>query len=65
MTTVTVNDKDYDTDNMNEEQQELVKLLQQNAITLNMLDHQMQCVCAIGKVKSEELHQLLNATEKA
>tara|TARA_R110002153_G_scaffold63063_2_gene169388 strand:+ start:435 stop:632 length:198 start_codon:yes stop_codon:yes gene_type:complete len=65
MTTVTVNDKDYNTDSMNEEQQELVKLLQQNAITLNMLDHQMQCVRAIGKVKSEELHQLLNATKKA
>ena len=65
MTTVTVNDKDYNTDNMNEQQKKLIKQIQQNSITLNMLDHQMQCVRAIGKVKSEELHQLLNATKKA
>tara|TARA_R110000824_G_scaffold326878_1_gene513817 strand:- start:43 stop:243 length:201 start_codon:yes stop_codon:yes gene_type:complete len=64
MTTVTVNDIDFNTDKMNEEQQELVRLLQQNAIAINMLDHQIQCVRAVGKVKSEELSKLLDATNK-
>lgn len=65
MVAVTVNDKDYDTNNMNEEQQGASQTAATEHITLNMLDHQMQCVRAIGKVKSEELHQLLNATKKA
>ena len=65
MAEVKINDRQYDTDSMTEEQLGLLNVLQQNAITLNMLDHQMQCVRAIGKVKSEELHQLLNATKKA
>jgi|TARA_R110000751_G_scaffold78054_1_gene157347 hypothetical protein len=64
MTTVTINDIDFNTDKMNEEQQELVRLLQQNAIAINMLDHQIQCVRAVGKVKSEELSKLLDATNK-
>ena len=64
MAALTINDKEYNIDDMNEEQQELVKILQQNAIVTNQLDHQLQCVRAVGKVKADELSNLLDADEK-
>lgn len=64
MTKVTINDKEYDTDNMTEEQIDLLNLLQQNTVIANQLDHQVQCVRAIGKVKLEELVKLLDVEEE-
>ena len=64
MTKVTIDDKEYDTDNMTEAQIELLNVLQQNTVIANQLDHQIQCVRAIGKVKLEELDKLLDAPKK-
>ena len=64
MSKVTINDKEYDTDSMTEEQLELLNVLQQNTVIANQLDHQIQCVRAVGKVKLEELVKLLDAKEE-
>ena len=64
MSKVTINNKEYDTDSMTEEQIDLLNLLQQNTVIANQLDHQVQCVRAIGKVKLEELVKLLDVKEE-
>ena len=64
MSKVTINDKEYDTESMTEEQLELLNVLQQNTVIANQLDHQIQCVRAVGKVKLEELVKLLDAKEE-
>ena len=64
MSKVTINDKEYDTDSMTEEQLDLLNVLQQNTVIANQLDHQIQCVRAVGKVKLEELVKLLDAKEE-
>ena len=65
MAEVKINDRQYDTDSMTEEQLGLLNVLQQNTVIANQLDHQIQCVRAVGKVKLEELSKLLDDTEKA
>tara|TARA_R100001015_G_C4469399_1_gene53601 strand:- start:250 stop:453 length:204 start_codon:yes stop_codon:yes gene_type:complete len=64
MSKVTINDKEYDTDSMTEEQLELLNVLQQNTVIANQLDHQIQCVRAVGKVKLEELVKLLDVKKE-
>ena len=60
MTTVTINDKDYETDSMSDKQKEIVQLLQQNLVSVNMLEHWMQCVKFVGEMKTRELEKSLN-----
>ena len=65
MTTVTINDKDYETDDMSDSQKETVKLLQQNLVSVNMLEHWLQCVKFVGEIKTRELEKsLTDETEK-
>ena len=64
MSKVTINNKEYDTDSMTEEQLDLLNVLQQNTVIANQLDHQIQCVRAVGKVKLEELVKLLDVKEE-
>ena len=59
-----IDDKEYDTDNMTEAQIELLNVLQQNTVIANQLDHQIQCVRAIGKVKLEELAKSLDVKKE-
>ena len=59
MTTVTINDTDYETDNMSDKQKETVQLLQQNLVSVNMLEHWMQCVKFVGEMKTRELEKSL------
>ena len=59
MTTVTINDTDYETDNMSDKQKEIVQLLQQNLVSVNMLEHWMQCVKFVGEMKTRELEKSL------
>ena len=42
----------------------LVNIIHTNKTTANLLNHQLQCVTAIGSVKVEELRQLLASTEQ-
>jgi len=60
MTTVTINDKDYETDSMSDKQKEIVQLLQQNLVSVNMLEHWIQCVRFVGEMKTRELEKSLN-----
>lgn len=59
MTTVTINDTNYETDNMSDKQKETVQLLQQNLVSVNMLEHWMQCVKFVGEMKTRELEKSL------
>ena len=59
MTTVTINDIDYETDNMSDKQKEIVQLLQQNLVSVNMLEHWMQSVKFVGEMKTRELEKSL------
>jgi len=60
MTTVTINDTDYETESMSDKQKEIVQLLQQNLVSVNMLEHWMQCVKFVGEMKTKELERSLN-----
>ena len=64
MTTVSINDVDYDTENMTTKQLSLLNVVQQNNVIANQLDHQIQCVRAIGKVKLEELAKSLDVKKE-
>ena len=58
MTTVTINDKDYETDAMSDKDKGVVQLLQQNLVSVNMLEHWLQCVRFVGEMKTRELESL-------
>ena len=60
MTTVSINDVEYDTENMTDEQLKTVQLLQQNLVSVNMLDHWLQCVKFVGEIKTRELNKSLS-----
>ena len=55
---------EFDTDNMNEEQKELIEVLKVNTTTSNIVNHMLQCVNAIGRVKIDELKALLTDGKK-
>ena len=55
---------EFDTDNMNEEQKELIEVLKVNTTTSNVVNHMLQCVNAIGRVKIDELKALLSDGKK-
>ena len=60
MTTVSKNDVEYDTENMTDKQLKTVQLLQQNLVSVNMLDHWLQCVKFVGEIKTRELNKSLS-----
>jgi hypothetical protein len=61
--TITIDDVEHDVEVMTDEQKTLVNIIHTNKTTANLLNHQIQCVNAIGTVKTEELRQLLAATD--
>ena len=64
MVKITIEGKDLDTDNMTDEQKELVNVLKVNTTTSNVINHALQCINAIGRVKVDELKALLNNDKK-
>ena len=60
MTKVSINDVEYDTENMTDKQLKTVQLLQQNLVSVNMLDHWLQCVKFVGEIKTRELNKSLS-----
>ena len=64
MTTVSINDVEYDTENMTDKQLKTVQLLQQNLVSINMLDHWLQCVKFVGEIKTRELNKSLSDDQK-
>ena len=60
MTTITINDKDYESDTMSDKDKGIVQLLQQTDVSVNMLNHWLQCVRFVGEMKTKELERSLN-----
>ena len=51
---------DYDKDKMTEEQKELIKVIKVNTTTSNVVNHMLQCINTIGRVKVDELKASLS-----
>ena len=64
MVKITIEGTDYDTDNMTDAQNELIEVLKVNTTTSNVVNHMLQCVNAIGRVKIDELKALLSDGKK-
>jgi len=64
MVKMTIEGTDYDTDNMTDEQKELIEVLKVNTTTSNVVGHMLQCVNAIGRVKIDELKASLSNGKK-
>ena len=64
MVNITIEGTDYDTDNMTDEQKELIEVLRINTTTSNLVGHMLQCVNAIVRVKVDELRASLSDGKK-
>ena len=64
MVKMTIEGTDYDTDNMTDEQKALIEVLKVNTTTSNVVNHMLQCINAIGRVKIDELKALLSDGKK-
>jgi len=64
MVKMTIEGTDYNTDDMTDEQKELIEVLKVNTTTSNVVNHMLQCVNAIGRVKIDELKALLTDGKK-
>jgi len=64
MTKITIDDKEYDSDNLSEDQNKIIQTLNvgQNAITL--FNHMLQCADAIQTIKTKELKDSLEEVTK-
>ena len=51
MTILTIDDKEYDTDNLNEDQNKIVSILNVGINTTAVLNHMLQCVQAVQNIK--------------
>jgi hypothetical protein len=59
MTKLTLDDKEYELEDMNDEQKEILNLLNLGSNSSNLLNHMIQCVNAIQQMKTNELKQSL------
>jgi hypothetical protein len=64
MVKITIEGKELDTEYMTDEQKELVDVLKVNTTTSNVINHALQCINAIGRVKVDELKALLSDGKK-
>jgi len=60
MTKLTLDDKEYDTANLTDEQNQIVNILNVGTNSVAMLDHMTQCVRAIQQMKTSELKKSLD-----
>tara|TARA_B100001059_G_C17683987_1_gene501299 strand:+ start:679 stop:885 length:207 start_codon:yes stop_codon:yes gene_type:complete len=59
MTKLTLDDKEYEIDDMNDEQKEIINILNVGSNASALLSHISQCVSAIQQMKTNELKQSL------
>lgn len=59
MTKVTIDEVEYDTDNMNDDQKVILNTLNKGSNSIGLLEHMIQCVTAIQKIKITELKKSL------
>ena len=63
MTKLTLDDKEYELEDMNDEQKEILNLLNLGSNSSNLLNHMIQCVNAIQQMKTNELKQSLEGAK--
>ena len=63
MTKLTLDDKEYEIDDMNDEQKEIINILNVGSNASALLNHITQCVTAIQQMKTNELKQSLEGSE--
>ena len=59
MTKLTLDDKEYEIDDMNDEQKEILNILNVGSNASALLSHISQCVSAVQQMKTNELKQSL------
>jgi len=59
MTKVTIDEVEYDTDNMNDDQKVILNTLNKGSNSIGLLEHMIKCVTAIQKIKITELKKSL------
>lgn len=59
MTKLTLDDKEYEIDDMNDDQKEIINILNVGSNASALLSHISQCVSAIQQMKTNELKQSL------
>jgi len=65
MTKITIDDKDYDTDNFSEDQNNIANTLTLGMNTMSILNHTLQSVRAIQQLKTNELKESLALVDDA
>ena len=63
MTKLTLNDKEYEIDDMDDDQKEIINILNVGSNASALLSHITQCVTAIQQMKTNELKQSLEGSE--
>jgi hypothetical protein len=63
MTKLTLDDKEYEIEDMNDEQKEILNILNLGSNSSNLLNHMIQCVNAIQQMKTNELKQSLEGSD--
>ena len=59
MTKLTLDDKEYELEDMNDEQKEILNILNVGSNASALLSHISQCVSAVQQMKTNELKQSL------
>ena len=65
MSTLTIDDKEYNIDDLDDSQKEIVNILNVGTNSVALLDHITQCVKAIQQMKTTELKSSLEANDDA
>ena len=63
MTKLTLDDKEYEIDDMNDDQKEIINILNVGSNASALLSHITQCVTAIQQMKTNELKQSLEGSK--
>jgi hypothetical protein len=63
MTKLTLDDKEYEIEDMNDEQKEILNILNLGSNSSNLLNHMIQCVNTIQQMKTNELKQSLEGSD--
>ena len=63
MAKVTVDEVEYDTDNMTDDQKNILNVLNKGSNSMGLLEHITQCVNAIQQIKVTELKKSLGVKD--
>ena len=63
MTKLTLDDKEYEIDSMNDDQKEIINILNVGSNASALLSHISQCVSAVQQMKTNELKQSLEGAK--